>query len=686
VSSASAEVSAPVRPARWPSVFLAGFLAIALIAEWVSVLGGQGWRDDVVFIILFFGYGLVGALIVSRMPTNRIGWLLMFVSGMSALSFLADVTRLYRIDQGSNGTTEGWLSMVAEAGWIVALVPGLLLLLQLFPDGRPVGRWGRWLTGVTLAFVGFSFLAVASAPTFGTDLESPNPVHVTALEPLNRIGEAVVFPGFIVLLVVSFVALAIRYRRSSGQERQQIRWMAFAAPVMVSGFVIAQFLTGYGVSSFVTDLIVACSLGTLPLAIGVAILRYRLWDLDLVVRKTVLAAFVVVILMAVFGLLTLLARSAVDAEGDADLFIAAAVGFAVWPAFRLARRLADRVVYGGRATPYEVLAGFADQVGATYADEDVLIRMVTAVGEGIGAERADLWLDREGRPLLAATWPADAPAGEAVQADDDRSAVFPIEFHGEPLGRLGARKAPGERMSGRDHELMANLAAQSGPLLHNASLTDELKVRLEDLRTAQRRLVTAQDEERRRLERNIHDGAQQQLVALAVKARLARTLAERDLAKAAEMLGQMESETQTALEDLRDLARGIYPPLLADQGLVAAIEAQARRAAIPVAVHAPERFGRFPAEVEAAVYFSCLEALQNVTKYAQADHVSIELSNGDGAVRFSVVDDGRGFDPAATQGGSGLQGMADRLGALGGDLIVTSALGAGTTIAGEVPV
>jgi signal transduction histidine kinase len=214
-------------------------------------------------------------------------------------------------------------------------------------------------------------------------------------------------------------------------------------------------------------------------------------------------------------------------------------------------------------------------------------------------------------------------------------------------------------------------------VLRNATL-------VEDLRASRQRLVAAQDEERRRLERNIHDGAQQQLVALAVKARLARQFTTSDPAKATDMLEQIESETQTALEDLRDLARGIYPPLLADQGLVAAIEAQVRKGHLGVEVHA-NGLGRFPADIEATVYFCTLEALQNVAKYAGADRVVVRLAAPDGALRFEVEDDGRGFDPASASG-SGLTNMRDRLDALGGTLDVRSRPGTGTTVAGSIPV
>ena len=169
-----------------------------------------------------------------------------------------------------------------------------------------------------------------------------------------------------------------------------------------------------------------------------------------------------------------------------------------------------------------------------------------------------------------------------------------------------------------------------------------------------------------------------------MKARLAQQLAERDPAKVEEMLEQIQADTNDALENLRDLARGIYPPLLADQGLVAALEAQARKAAVPTTVEGAG-LGRFGQDVEAAVYFSCLEALQNVAKYAEATRATIALTDGDGSLTFTVTDDGAGFDRSSTSYGTGLQGIADRLAALDGTLDVQSEPGSGTTLKGRLP-
>ena len=237
---------------------------------------------------------------------------------------------------------------------------------------------------------------------------------------------------------------------------------------------------------------------------------------------------------------------------------------------------------------------------------------------------------------------------------------------------------PSDPMNPSKERLVRDLASQAGLVLRNVRLVEEL-------RASQRRLVTAQDQERRRLERNIHDGAQQQLVALSVKTRLARDLTARDPAKVAEMLTQIDAEIQTALGDLRDLARGIYPPLLIDEGLGAALDAQARRSLVPTTIRA-DGLGRYPPEVEAAVYFSCLEALQNVAKYAEANSATVILAQSNGHLTFEVVDDGRGFDPAAERTGTGLQGIADRLGALHGELTIRSEPGAGTRVRGRIEV
>ena len=284
----------------------------------------------------------------------------------------------------------------------------------------------------------------------------------------------------------------------------------------------------------------------------------------------------------------------------------------------------------------------------------------------------------------AASWPDPTEPhppivseGDALPTFPDADAAVAVRHGSELLGALTVTKPPNDPVVPEEDKLLADLAAQAGLILENFRL-------IEDLRSSRQRLVAAQDEERRRLERNIHDGAQQQLVALAVKVRLAEGMVGRDEQQQREALHGILDDAQDALENLRDLARGIYPPLLADRGLAEALGAQARKSPLPVIVDS-EGIGRYPREIEAAVYFSVLEAMQNVAKYAQASHVAVRLRPENGSLAFSVTDDGRGFDKARTPYGMGLQNMSDRLAALGGSFDVRTAPGHGTTVLGRVP-
>lgn len=252
-----------------------------------------------------------------------------------------------------------------------------------------------------------------------------------------------------------------------------------------------------------------------------------------------------------------------------------------------------------------------------------------------------------------------------------------VRYQGQLLGALVVTKSPYERFTPAEEKLLADLSSQAGLVLSNVAL-------IADLRASRQRLVSAQDQERRKIERNLHDGAQQQLVALAVKMRLIEGMAGKDPHKVAELAHEVVVETSEALESLRELAHGIYPPLLAKHGLAEALESQARKAPIPVSVHS-DGVARYSQDLEAAIYFCCLEALQNVTKYANASHAWVSLHHEAGGMRFEVGDDGDGFDRSAVDFGSGLQGMADRVEALGGTLEVTSTPGRGTSVVGSLP-
>jgi len=686
-----ADAQAP-RVVRWPWLVLGLGGAYASLGLVFTSLNGDPLISEATNFLAFMGMGVVGALSLSRAPGNRIGALLLWVAVSVGAAFATAEWSTYLFERGDR-TAAGWVGWPGNTLWAISLFPLLVLLPLWFPDGKLVSPRWRLVAWVGIGLSMAAFLALGFAlPTqpvavdaAGNDIEIANPLHVPALEPFAWLGWAL-WPALLALFALAIASMFIRFRRSTGVERQQLKWFAFAATLLAGYFVVSAILEAIGISEGpVGQIVSGLVFAGIPLAVGIAILQYHLWDLDVVVKKTVVAGALVVFAVGVYaGAVALIGVLTVDEDRPALLFaIALGLGIAFRPAMRLGRRLADLLVYGRRATPYEVLTEFSERVGESYATEDVLPRMAQVLGEGAGAEVARVWLRVGGEFRPASAWPADAPAlaprasGSDVFAVPGETAVE-VRDRGEVLGALSVRMPAADPMSPSKEKLVRDLAAQAGLVLRNVRL-------VEDLRASRQRLVAAQDEERRRLERNIHDGAQQQLVALAVKARLARSLAEREPAKAAEMLDQIEAETQTALEDLRDLARGIYPPLLADRGLVAAIEAQSRKGHLGVEVEA-DGLGRFTPDVEATVYFCALEALQNVAKYAEAGHTVVHLARRNGELSFEVVDDGRGFDPSAARIGSGIQGMADRLAAVGGSLEVRSSPGRGTTIAGRVPV
>jgi signal transduction histidine kinase len=446
------------------------------------------------------------------------------------------------------------------------------------------------------------------------------------------------------------------------------------------------------------DVVIVLGFGVgIPVACGIAILKHGLYEIDVVINRTVVYGLLAAFFTVVYVGIVVGIGTAVGSRSNTFLTILAAVVIAVafQPLRERARRVANRMVYGERATPYEVLSEFAERMAGAYATEDILPRMARILGEGTGAAGADVWL-RVGTQLRpAARWPASgdgAPRRPPLTVTDDEfpnipgvGAAMPVRHHGELLGALSVTKPPAEPLTPAEQKLVSDLAAQAGLVLRNVRLTEELKANLNELRASRQRIVTAQDQERRRLERNIHDGAQQQLVSIAVKLRLVEALIARDPERAAEMARQVGAETTDALETLRDLARGIYPPLLVDGGLGAALSAQARKVSLPVSVEI-DGLERYPQEVEGAIYFCVLEALQNVAKYAEASRAIVRLEAHDGHLSFTVTDEGVGFDPTRTSFGTGLQGMEDRLSALGGELSIRSEPGTGTTVTGVVPV
>ena len=642
-------------------------------------------------LVIGASFATIGVLVAQRRADNPLGWLFLGIGATEALVAALNHYAIVALSGGSEVPAAAWAAWLAY--WSVSLVvpSGLfLLLLLLFPSGRPISALWGWIGWIGVAFsVLFALSEILLAPRMEvtTNISIDNPTNIGA----SPIPENAWILGMAVLLL-GVVGVIVRFRRSRGEERQQLRWFAFAVAFGIGTLALLVVVyigigapepepTWFLVASSVAPL-VGIGVGV-PAACGIAILRYRLWELDVVIRKAVVAAVVTAVISLVYIAIVGGVGAVVGSRLDTALgFVAAAIlAVAFQPIRERARHVADRLVYGNRATPYEILSDFSERVADAYSSEDILPRMTQVLGEGTGATASTVWIAVSGDLRPSASWPGDRSV-RPVPLDGGGlpplgEPAFEVRHRGELLGALSVLMPANDPIDATKERLARDLAAQAGLVLRNVRL-------IEELRASRQRLVAAQDDERRKLERNLHDGAQQQLVALQVQLRLVEGQVGKNAEKELQLVRGVQEAARSALDDLRDLARGIYPPLLADQGLVAALRSQAQRSPVAVTVEG-DGVGRYPRDVEAAVYFCSLEALNNVAKYAEATSAVVRLRD-DGALRFTVQDDGRGFDARTTSHGTGLQGMVDRLDAIGGHLSVSSEPGRGTTVEGVVPI
>jgi len=672
-----------VLTARWVAGCAAG-VSVALIA------GGLAWAyvdrhlvpadmmrwniSDVFGEVVNLAIPVVGFVLASRRPANRVGWLFLVAGLALGLSSFSQQYGLHALVAAPGSLPAGrafaWLG---NWTWGIAFAM-LAFVFLLFPTGRLRSRrWlpAAWFAGGALALTS-AVVAVYTARFWSRPFSSPAQAMTPAIVAVAIVVCAV--------LVVSVAAVVVRFARSSGEERLQLKWFAAAALLVAATFILSVVI-----DSVLAGALVNVAFLCLWVAVAIAVLKYRLYDIDIVISKAVLYGSLAVFITAVYaGVVVGIGTLAGGRDRPLLAAVAAAVvAVAFQPVRQWAGRLANRVVYGRRATPYQVLSAFAQRIGSTYSSQEVLPQMAQTVAAGTGADQVVVWLrvDDELRPEASSDGNRDMaplPVNDyTVPSMSGTDLSVPVMHGSDLLGAISVRMPKGEPLNPAGQQLVADVASQAGLVLSNVGL-------VEDLRASRQRLVTTQDETRRRLERNIHDGAQQDLVALAIKLKLAKVTVAADPAQTDEIFGELQADASGALKNLRDLARGIYPPLLADLGLAAALGAQASKSPLPLIVEA-DGIGRFGQDTEAAVYFCCLEALQNIAKYAHATQARICLQAQNGTLRFTVSDDGTGYDTHHTPMGSGQRNMADRLAALGGRLEVRSAPGQGTTITGQLP-
>jgi signal transduction histidine kinase len=679
--------------------FLAAYLSLAVLPGGLLQIAG--------FFVPPLTFCGLGVLVASRQPRNRIGWILLGIAGAMAANdaAISGATHAELIGSASSGWAM-WLGWFENWQWISYFPGGLVLLFVLLPDGRLPGRRWRWMIwfDLVLILVLMTVTALDPAPIRLAPSLPPvrNPVGLQFLGQGHSVGGAILGLLTLLLVALTLVAPLLRLFRSRGEERQQLKWIVFASAAVICAEVavvgIGVIVPNFDPNSMIFGLVTLSMVGiALPASFGLAILKYGLYEIDVVISRTLvygsLAAFITAVYVGIVVGIGSLIGGGGKPNTALSILATAVVAVGFQPVRDRLQKVANRLVYGKRATPYEVLSEFSERVAGTYAGEEVLPRMAQVLADGTAAEHAVVWLRAGDRLHSAAGWPANgkgngvvslAITGQILPAIPDSDRAVPVRHQGELLGALSVTKRRGESFTPIEEKLLEDLAHQAGLVLKNVGLTVDLQRRLEELRASRQRVVAAQDQERRRLERNLHDGAQQNLVAIKVKLGLAEMMTAEDPQRARDLIASLKADADDALETLRDLARGIYPPLLAEQGLAAAVQAQARKAALPVTVEG-DGLGRYPQELEAAVYFCVLEALQNVQKYAGANAAVVRLSEFQRHLLFEVADDGRGFDPDNVARGSGLTNMDDRIDALGGILTIASEPGRSTRVSGSLP-
>lgn len=691
------------RGTSMPVVLLAA--AAVVLAAWAMLLDstatvGPG-RVELGLLVIVWA---VTAVVVARQRPEELLALLVAAGAVAGGIAVLGATMLGRPDLLESTRDVG--DATRAFGLVAVFAIALHVTLGL-PDGR-LGSTARRVS----AGVGYAASSVAGFVVY-------------ADRPAFRLGPVVVLAAFDATVgVVGFVA---RCQRASVQQRPRLQWCVWGVLVAVAVSIATVVLAA--LVDWPDEVLAVCVAGTVavPLSLALGSLRRRSIRIDRLLVHTIVLVGLVALVGAVYLLVLLgLGRRP---EGDEQTLLglsllAAAIAALVWvPARERLTDVATRRVYGERHAPDEVLRTFGSRLTRALPLDELLLQLAESLKKTMSLDVAEVWTRTAGRLERAVSVPDRGPARldlgpeeEVVVARAGVSGpawarvwmptlvgvstepvmrIAPVTNSGELLGLIVVRRPDGGiPFDEDDDQALTELARQVGLALHNVKLDsalqeslDEVRRQADELRASRARIVEATDAERRRIERDLHDGAQQHLVALAVSVRLARQLADADPDAAKEMLDQIGVDLQEAVQELRNLAHGIYPPLLMDRGLGEALRAAGNRSVLPVDVVIGDDVGRYPQAVEAAVYFCCLEALQNAGKHAgDGATITVTVGEDEGALLFEVADDGAGFAMASgAQRGHGFVNMADRVGAFGGTLRVESTPGVGTTIAGRVP-
>lgn len=575
----------------------------------------------------------IGALVVSRRSGSRSGWLLLMFATAVALAVAFLQTALFAVERGIGELATAQALIAAGEVCFVLILLTLPLLLLTFPDGRlPSPRW-RPVVGLLIALVVSG--AVVSV-LFAGNVTDPAAYIVSldfgggegaVVSEFVEISDVVFGVLFLVVLVASAGSLLVRLRGAVGEERQQLKWVVYTGIVALVLFPMDLVRSSSTLVWTVQQVLAAAGAWLLPVGFGVALFKYKLWDIDVVIRRSVVYGVlwlgIAGAYVGVAAALGLVAGTQFPIEAAIGLTAVATVVFQ--PARHWLEQAADRWVFGRTSTPLQAVHGFGELVGDADRPGDIATQLAQTAAAATGLAWIEVDLDQSAPARIG------TPNSAALT-------VIPIARGDERFGAMTCRPYPGRRLSERDEELLVALATQAGLAVSHARLA--------------RRIVEAQEVERRRIERNIHDGAQQELATLVARVGLARTQVNGD-GSAERVLADVQREVQQILASLRELAQGIHPSVLRDGGITAVVEDRCSRLPIKVNLHVVPalRTQRFSDDIEGAAYFFVSEALTNVLKHSKSDDVDVRLGISGGELLVEVTDSGIGFDPDVGWGG-----------------------------------
>jgi signal transduction histidine kinase len=572
------------------------------------------------------------------------------------------------------------LALWSDGAWwlpiffLVVLAVVMLSFVYTFPDGRFVPGFTRWLS------MGWIAASLVPIPIFLAVYHG----YWWVSTPYTLVR--ITFYGSLAL------ALLYRYqRKATPVQRQQIKWVVFAATIVIGAVsvenllnVLLSYFPALGVSPQPHQLVAALAIHLLPvlipLSIGIALLRYRLWDIDLIINRTLVYGVLTLSTIALYVLVVMGLGTLLQARGNLGLALLATglVAVLFQPLRTRLQRAVNRLMYGERDDPYRVISRLGSRLEATLAPEAVLPTIVETVAQALKLPYAAITL-RQGEEVLTAASYGSAH-GELVR--------LPLVYQTEQVGELAlAPRAPGERFSPADRALLEDVARQAGIAAHAVRLTADLKRLTVDLQRERERLVTAREEERRRLRRDLHDGLGPQLASLTLKLETARNRLAHD-ALAETLLSDLIGRTQATVAEIRRLVYALRPPALDELGLLAALRELTLQYSDQVSMHldAPTCLPELSAAVEVAVYRIAQEALTNVVRHAAARSCVIQLTLDEpaGWLALSIQDDGCGL-PQARSVGVGLISMRERAEELGGMCSIEQVPTGGTRVLARLP-